>query len=125
MAEDNITNQIISAAIEVHRELGSGLIEAIYEEFLSMELTDRNISFERQKIIPILYKKQIIKSNFSLDLLVENKVVVELKAVENSLPIHTAQLLTYLKLTEYRIGLLINFNVPVLKNGIQRVVNDY
>jgi len=125
MAEDNITNQIISAAIEVHRELGPGLIEAIYEEFLSMELTDRNISFERQKIIPILYKKQIIKSNFSLDLLVENKVVVELKAVENSLPIHTAQLLTYLKLTECRIGLLINFNVPVLKNGIQRVVNDY
>ncbi|MDP3876562.1 MAG: GxxExxY protein [Methylobacter sp.] len=125
MAENNITNEIIGAAIEVHRELGPGLMESIYEECLSIELTSRNVYFEQQKIIPVLYKKQVIKSNFRLDLLVENKVIVELKAVENLLPIHTAQLLTYLKLTECRIGLLINFNVPVLKNGIKRIVNGY
>jgi len=125
MTENNITNEIIGAAIEVHRELGPGLMESIYEECLSIELTSRNVYFEQQKIIPVLYKQQVIKSNFRLDLLVENKVIVELKAVENLLPVHTAQLLTYLKLTECRIGLLINFNVPVLKNGVKRIVNGY
>lgn len=125
MLENSITNEIIGAAIEVHRELGPGLMESIYEECLSIELTNRNISFEQQKIIPILYKQQVIQSNFRLDLLVENKVIVELKSVEYLLPVHEAQLLTYLKLTECKIGLLINFNVPVLKNGIKRMINGY
>ncbi len=125
MLENSITNEIIGAAIEVHRELGPGLMESIYEECLSIELTNRNISFEQQKIIPILYKQQVIQSNFRLDLLVENKVIAELKAVEYLLSVHEAQLLTYLKLTECKIGLLINFNVPVLKNGIKRMINGY
>ncbi|MBL6987971.1 MAG: GxxExxY protein [Methylobacter sp.] len=125
MTVNNITKEIIGAAIEVHKELGPGLLESIYEECFSIELTNRGIYFEQQKIIPILYKQQIIQSTFRLDLLVENKVMVELKAVEHLLPIHKAQLLTYLKLTECKIGLLINFNVPVLKNGIKRIINGY
>ena len=125
MIENNITKEIIGAAIDVHRELGPGLMESIYEECLSIELTRRNISFEQQKIIPIIYKQQAIQSNFRLDLIVENKIIVELKAVEYLLPVHEAQLLTYLKSTECKIGLLINFNVPVLKNGIKRLINGY
>ena len=125
MIENSITQEIIGAAIDVHRELGPGLLESIYQECLSIELTARNIDFEQQKIIPIKYKQQVIQSNFRLDLLVENKIIVELKAVENLLPIHEAQILTYLKLTDCKIGLLINFNVPVLKKGIKRIINGY
>jgi GxxExxY protein len=125
MIENSITKDIIGAAIEVHRELGPGLMGSIYEECLAIELNNRNISFEQQKIIPIIYKQHVIQSNFRLDLIVENKVIVELKTVEYLLPVHDAQLLTYMKLTGCKIGLLINFNVPVLKNGIKRLINGY
>ena len=125
MIENNITKEIIGAAIDVHRELGPGLMASIYEECLSIELAQRNVSFEQQKIIPVIYKQQAIQSNFRVDLIVENKIIVELKSVEHLLPVHEAQLLTYLKATECKIGLLINFNVPVLKNGIKRLINGY
>lgn len=123
--ENETTRQIIGAAIEVHRTLGPGLLESIYEDCLAVELGIRKLNYERQKAIPIEYKQHRVASDFRLDLLVERKVVVELKTVEKLLPVHEAQLLTYLKLTDCRVGLLINFNVPILKDGIKRMVNDF
>lgn len=116
------TEQIIGAAIEVHRALGPGLLESAYEECLCHELNLRKIPFERQKPLPVEYKGVKLDCGYRLDLLVDNSVVVELKAVETIEPIHEAQLLTYLKLGGWRLGLLINFNVPVLKDGIRRRV---
>lgn len=123
--ENETTRQIIGAAIEVQRTLGPGLLESIYEDCLAVELGIRKLNYERQKAIPIEYKQHRIASDFRLDLLVARKVVVELKTVEKLLPVHEAQLLTYLKLTDCRVGLLINFNVPVLKDGIKRMVNNF
>jgi GxxExxY protein len=118
-----ITEQIIGAAIEVHRELGPGLLESAYEAALVYELAVRELRFERQKEQPIRYKGFEIAAGFRLDLVVEGMVVVELKAIEALLPIHEAQLITYLKLSNCRVGLLINFNVPLLKQGIKRLVH--
>jgi len=120
---NKITGEIIGAAIEVHKVLGPGLLENIYEECLCVELIRRGMSFERQKELPILYKDAKLECGYRLDLLVENKIIVELKACEILLPIHEAQLLTYLKLSGNKLGLLINFNVPVLKEGIKRLAN--
>ena len=120
---NQITEQIIGASIEVHRELGPGLLESAYESALAFELGLRGINLERQKEQPIRYKGHLIEVGYRIDLLVEDAVIVELKAVEALLPIHEAQLITYLKLAEKHIGLLINFNVPLLKQGIVRLAN--
>jgi len=120
--EKDLTEKIIGAAIEVHRALGPGLLESIYEECLAIELQLKGIGFERQKLLPIEYKGCPVAANLKIDLLVENHVVVELKAVENLLPVHAAQLLTYMKLSRLSLGLLINFHVPTLKDGLKRMV---
>ena len=120
---NNLTGSIIACAIEVHKVFGPGLLEKIYEECLCIELRARKIPFERQKELLIQYKDKKLDCSYRLDLLVDNKVIVELKTVEKIQPIHEAQLLTYLKLTGIKIGLLINFNVPVLKEGIKRLAN--
>jgi GxxExxY protein len=120
---DELSNLIIGAAIEVHRVLGPGLLESTYEECLCYELSQKGILYERQKSLPIIYKDIHLDCGYRLDVLVENLVIVELKAVEHIEPIHKAQLLTYLKLSDLWLGLLINFNVIVLKNGIHRIVN--
>ncbi len=122
MNQDNeLTEKIIGSAIEVHRNLGPGLLESIYEKALCHELTERGITFENQKTVPVLYKSAAL-GEFRLDLLVEDKIIVELKAVERNDPVFKAQLLSYLKLTGHRLGLLINFNVPLLKDGISRII---
>ncbi len=118
-----ITEKIIGAAIEVHKTLGPGLLESIYEDCLAIELQLKKIKFIKQYRIPINYKEHSINKNLVIDLLVENQVVVELKSVEKLLPVHEAQLLTYLKLTEIKTGLLLNFNVALLRDGIKRLVN--
>lgn len=122
MEINELTKEVIGAAMEVHRALGPGLLESAYEECLCHELSVRGIPFERQKPLPVVFKAVKLDCGYRLDLLVMNEVVVEVKAVEGLLPIHEAQLLTYLKLGGWRVGLLINFNVPVLKDGIKRIV---
>ncbi|GAB4497375.1 MAG: GxxExxY protein [Anaerolineales bacterium] len=119
---DSLTETIIGAAIEVHRALGPGLLESAYEECLCRELELRGISFERQRSIPLEYKGIHLKYGYRLDLLVDDRVVVEIKAVENLLPIHEAQLITYLKMGGWAVGLLINFNVTMLVQGLRRRV---
>ena len=120
MEINSLTEQIIGAAIEVHRVLGPGLLESAYEECLCYELALRRLPFERQLPLVIEYKGLKLDCGYRLDLVVAKSVVVEIKAVEALLPIHDAQLLTYLKLGGWKIGLLINFNVSVLKDGIRR-----
>lgn len=122
MEVNGITHEIIGAAIEVHRELGPGLLESIYEECLVVELRTRGVSLERQVTLPIRYKGMLLGCDYRLDLVVENKVIAEIKAVESLMPVHEAQLLTYLKLTHMPAGLLINFNTDVLRNGIKRML---
>jgi len=117
---NEITAQVIGGAIEVHKALGPGLLESIYEECLCRELTLRSIPFERQKLLPIEYKGAPLDGDYRLDLLVSDAVVVEIKSVGALAPIYEAQLLTYLKLGGWRLGLLINFNVLLLKEGIRR-----
>jgi GxxExxY protein len=118
---DDLAHAVIGAAIEVHRHLGPGFLESIYEEALGVELQDRRIPFERQKEISVLYKDREIGKH-RIDLLVGGLLVVELKTVESLAEIHTAQVISYLKAMRLPLGLLINFNVPILKNGIQRVI---
>ncbi|HEV8074005.1 MAG TPA: GxxExxY protein [Opitutaceae bacterium] len=118
-----ITEGIIGAAIEVHRHLGPGMLESVYEAVLAYELAQRGLEVERQKAVPLVYKELNFDEGYRLDLLVARQVIVELKCVEALLPIHEAQLLSYLKLTGLKVGLLINFKVPVLKQGIKRLVN--
>jgi len=122
MNVNDISGQVIGAAIEVHKTIGPGLLESIYEDCLSVELERRRIPFERQKGIDIEYKGVKLNSQYRLDLVVNNMVVVELKTVDELAPIHDAQLLTYLKLTGLKVGLLINFNVSVLRDGVKRLV---
>lgn len=120
MKLNHISEQVIGAAIEVHKALGPGLLESSYEECLCRELTIRSIPFDRQRPLAVEYKGIKLDCGYRLDLLVAESVVVEIKAIESIQPIHEAQLLTYLKLGGWKLGLLINFNVPVLKNGIRR-----
>jgi GxxExxY protein len=117
------TGEVIGAAIEVHKALGPGLLESTYEECLCIELGLRNLPYESQKDIPIKYRGVNLDCAYRLDIVVSNQLIVELKACESIQPIHEAQLLTYLKLSDIKVGLLINFNVPVLKEGIKRLVN--
>jgi len=118
-----LTEKIIGCAIHVHKSLGPGLLESVYEECLCCEMQLSGINFERQKKLAIKYRNIALESGLRLDILVENRVILELKAIEDILPVHKAQLLTYLKLSDIKVGLLINFCVPVLKDGITRVVN--
>jgi GxxExxY protein len=122
LLEAQTTETIIGAAIEVHRELGPGLLESAYEECFCHELHIRSLNFQRQVELPLSYKGINLDCGYRLDVIVEDIVVVELKAIEQILPIHQAQLMTYLRLTGKKVGLLINFNVAVLKNGIIRRV---
>ena len=122
LLQEQLTEVIIGSAIEVHRELGPGLLESAYEECLCHELHLRKVSFKRQVDLPVAYKGLKLDCGYRLDVLVEDSVVLELKSIEQILPIHHAQLLTYLKLSGKKVGLLINFNVAVLKNGIVRRV---
>lgn len=120
--EDELSKQIIGAAIEVHRHLGPGLLESAYEEALAREFTIQEISFQRQLAVPLTYKGVKLECGYRVDFLVEDLVIVELKSVESFMPIHKSQALTYLRLMLCKLCLLINFNVPVLKDGINRVV---
>lgn len=122
---NRITGSIIGAAIEVHRALGPGLLESAYEPCLAFELTERGLKVEPQKPLPVVYREVKLDCGYRLDLLVEEAVILEIKAVARLLPIHEAQLLSYLKLSDCRVGLLINFNVQVLKKGIRRIVNNF
>ena len=122
---NRITEAVIQAAMEVHRALGPGLLESAYEACLAFELAQRGLKVEQQKPLPVVYKEVRLDCGYRLDLLVEEKVIVEIKAIDQLLPVHYAQLLSYLKLSGCRVGLLINFNVKVLKNGIHRLVNNF
>lgn len=117
---DVLGKEIVDCAFQVHKTLGPGLLENIYEEAFAYELKEKNISFEQQASIQIPYKNRILKSTYRLDLLVEKKIVIELKCIDKLLPVHDAQILTYLKLTNLRLGYLINFNIPLIKDGIKR-----
>jgi len=121
---NDLTETIIGAAIEVHKRLGPGLLESAYEECLCYELGSRKIGFERQKPLPINYKEIRLDCGYRLDVVVERAIILELKSCERIENIHKAQLLTYLKLSGLKVGLIVNFNVPVLKSGIVRVVNN-
>lgn len=122
LLHEELTSRILGAAIEVHRVLGPGLLESAYEKCLCRELELARIPFQRQAPLPVVYKGINLDCGYDMDVVVDGKVVLELKAVERVLPIHEAQLLTYLKLGGYQVGLLINFNVPVLKDGVKRLV---
>lgn len=122
---NSITEAIIGAAIAVHRVLGPGLLESTYEACLEFELLKRGFSVERQKALPVVYEGVCLECGYRIDLLVNGRVLVELKAVETIAKIHEAQVLSYLKLSGCRVGLLINFNVLVLKDGVRRLVNHY
>lgn len=122
---NQLTEQIIGAAIEVHRQTGPGLMESVYEECLCYELSRLGLAFQRQVHLPVSYKGVKLDCGFIMDLLVEDIVVLELKTVDQLLPIHFAQLLTYLKLSGKKVGLLINFNEPVLTKGLKRLVNHF
>ena len=122
MDSHQLTHEIIGAAIEVHRLLGPGLLESAYEECLCHELTLRKLGVQRQVPVPVVYKEVKLECGYRLDLVVERKVILELKSIEAFSPVHEAIMLTYLRLSGYRIGLLINFNVTILKNGIRRFV---
>ncbi len=121
---NNLTSDIIGAAIDVHKTIGPGLLESAYEECLCYELDLRGISYERQKPLPVMYKGKELEIGYRLDLVVQKTVVLELKSCEKIESIHKAQLLTYLKLSGLTLGLLLNFNVVVMKHGVVRVANE-
>jgi GxxExxY protein len=122
---DSITGTIINREIEVHRALGPGLLESAYEACLAFELIEQGLKVERQKPLPVVYRDVKLDCGYRLNILVEESVVVEIKVVDHLAPIHKAQLLSYLRLSKSKVGLLINFNVKVLKSGIIRMVNNF
>jgi GxxExxY protein len=124
MKFDELSNKVIGCALKVHRELGPGLLESTYEQCLCYELSQVGINFERQKELPVKYQNVMIDCGYRIDLLVEGKLIVELKSVDTLQRIHEAQLLTYMKLAQIGIGLLINFNSVLLRDGIKRLVRD-
>jgi len=123
MDENQISNLIIGCAIEVHRVLGPGLLESAYETCLTYELREKGLTAQQQIPVPVIYKEVKLEHGYRMDLLVEGRVVVEIKSVDFISDIHEAQLLTYLKLADHRLGLILNFNTQMLKNGIKRLVN--
>jgi GxxExxY protein len=120
--DEDLTKQIIGAAIEVHRELGPGLLESVYEECLCHELSTRQIPFRRQVVLPLIYKTKQLDCGFRADVIIADKVLIEIKAVETVTELHKAQLLTYLRITGLKVGLILNFNTVVLKDGMVRLV---
>ncbi len=120
-----LTERVIGLCIEVHRQLGPGLLESAYQTCLAFELEEAGIPFEREVHLPVIYKGRALDANYRLDFVVEGSVVLELKSVEALMPIHEAQVLTYLRLSGQSLGLLINFNAPLLKQGIKRVVLNH
>ncbi len=122
---NRLSGIVLDASIEVHRNLGPGLLESVYESCLYSELTDRKIACKRQVDLSIHYKGKRLDEKLVIDILVENEIIIELKAVERILPIHEAQVLTYLRLSNKRLGLLINFNMPTLKDGFKRLINGF
>lgn len=124
MNENEIAKIVLDCCFEIHKKLGPGLLESVYEEILYYELSKHNIKSQRQAAIPVIYDELKMEIGFRADIIVEGKVILELKSVETILDVHKKQLLTYLKITGYKLGLLINFNTALLKNGITRIVNN-
>lgn len=124
MTENELSRVIVDKCLKIHRALGPGLLESVYEEVLFYEFTKDSIQCKRQVGIPVIYEDIKLDVGFRADMIIGDKVMLELKSVENILPVHKKQLLTYLKLTDLRLGLLINFNVELIKNGITRIVNN-
>ncbi len=124
MKENDIAKKVLDICFEIHKILGPGLFESVYEEILTFELKNNGLFVERQKSLPVYWKGVKINSAFKADLIVEKKVIIELKSVEMLMPAHYKQLLTYLKITDLKLGLLINFNERLLKTGIKRIVNN-
>ncbi|PHN00538.1 GxxExxY protein [Flavilitoribacter nigricans] len=125
MKNEITAKQIVDAAYHVHRFIGPGLLESVYQACLIEELRERRLEVESEVYLPVRYKGKPLDLNFRLDILVEQNIVLELKSVEILLPIHQAQLISYLKLSGFHLGFLINFNVPLIKNGIKRIVHNY
>ncbi len=123
MTENEIAKIVVDTCYQIHTKLGAGLFESVYEEVLCYELEKRELNFSRQKTIPVIWNEVKLEIGFRADIIVENKVVLEIKSIEQVASIHQKQLLTYLKLTNLKLGLLINFNTPLIKDGIQRIVN--
>ena len=123
MEENKLSYIIIGLCIKIHNKLGPGLLESAYEECLGYELTKIGLNYTRQEIVPITYEEIKLEHGYRADIIVEKKVIIEIKSVENIMPIHSAQLLTYLKLKKVKLGLLINFNSPSMREGIKRIVN--
>jgi GxxExxY protein len=125
MTENELSNKIIGCSIKIHKALGPGLLESAYKECLFYKLNQDGIYVEKEKPMPLIYENVNLECGYRIDLLVENKVVIEIKSVESINEVHVAQVLTYMKLGSFRLGLLINFNVFLLKNGIRRIVNEF
>ncbi|KMQ61665.1 GxxExxY protein [Chryseobacterium angstadtii] len=123
MTENELSKIVFDAGLKIHRKLGSGLFEHVYEECLFYELSKTDLLVEKQKLFPIIYEDLKIENAFRIDIIIENKLILELKAVEYINPIHKAQLLTYLKMTNCKLGMLLNFQSDVFKNGVTRIVN--
>jgi GxxExxY protein len=124
MTENELSKIIVDVAYQIHTKLGPGLLESVYEEIMFFELQNRGLKVERQKGIPVIWETLKMELGFRADLIIENKIIIELKSVELIAPVHPKQLLTYLKLTGIKLGLLINFNESLIKNGITRIVNN-
>jgi GxxExxY protein len=124
MTENDISRIIVDVCYQIHVELGPGLLESVYEEILYQELKNEGMMVERQKSLPVVWRGKQLDLNYRTDLIVENKVIIEVKSVQEIHPVHPKQLLTYLKLTNLKLGLLINFNSPLIKTGITRIVNN-
>ncbi|MBT3302596.1 MAG: GxxExxY protein [Bacteroidetes bacterium] len=122
---DKIATKVVNAAFEVHKELGAGLLESVYHICLVKELKNRGLKVESEVRIPVVYKGETLSKDFYIDILVEDEIIIELKAVEIMLPVHEAQLISYLKLANKKLGFLLNFNVDLIKNGIKRRINGY
>ena len=124
MHENEISKIIINAAIEIHKTLGPGLLESVYESTLEYKLKNHGLKVKKQVALPVIFEEIKLDAGYRIDLLVENKVIIEIKSVETIMPVHKAQTLTYLKLSKLKLALLINFNVPLVKDGIKRFVNN-
>jgi len=124
-AYNKLSKQILDASLTVHKEMGPGLLESVYESCLFQELSLRNIEVKSQVFLPLHYKGVELNKDFRIDMLVENEIIIELKAVDTILPVHEAQIISYLKLADKKLGFLINFNVPLIKDGFRRFINGY
>lgn len=125
MTENELARMVFDLGLKVHKTLGPGLLESVYEECLVRELIENNIEVERQKEIPIIYNDKLLSTGFRVDIMIEKKLIIELKATKEISDLHMAQLLTYLKLSNCKLGLVINFNSVLFKNGVRRIINGY